>query len=249
MGLQQYVQSLAQESAQHKRHISYAKVIQVDHKRNRAKVQLMPEGNITGFLRIANAYVGDGWTMHFPVFKDDEVLVEFPSGQLASGIITWRLHNEIDRWPNSDKFPEQLRKCSYRDVFLLHKSGSYLRFFGEQSKNSKDGQHKPNNDGDITMRARGKGCIRVEADSRLELVAPEIRVRKPHDQQSPFVLSEWVDEWNGFVKRFNGHKHILGGGIGTSGTPIYSVPIPEFPERSLLKPTVCDMHTQGVPGW
>lgn len=230
----------------HKRHVSYAKVMQVDHKRNRAKVKLMPHGNETGFLRIANAYVGNGWTMHFPLMKDDEVLVEFPDGQLPSGIITWRLHNEIDYWIMHEKVKDDLRKCGHKDVFLLHKSGSFLRFYGQKTKanegHTKDGQYKENDDGDITLRARGKGCIRIEADSRLELVAPEIRVRKPHDKQSPFVLSEWVDYWNGWVDRYNAHVHKFSSGMGLDGPPA-------FPERYLTKPEVCDMHTLGVVGW
>lgn len=223
----------------HQRHVSFAVVVQVDHKRNRAKVRLMPHGNITGFLRIANAYVGDGWTMHFPIEKDDEVIVEFPSGQLHAGIITWRLHNDQQKWPNRDDFKEELRKCSYKDVFLLHKSGTFMRFFGEKSKNSKDGRGQANDAGDFTLRVRGRGVARIEADNRLELVCPNIRIRTKDGADSThyFVLSDWVDEWNRFVTTvYNPHTH-----------PPSPPPVPQA--RFLPKPEVCDMRTQGQVGY
>jgi hypothetical protein len=271
MGIQEAVQHLARETASHQRHVQYAKVLQVDHKRNRAKVALLPTKNETGFLRIANNAVGDGWTMHIPIFKNDLVIVEFPSGQIgSSGIITWRMHHEEGddpeetdpkkwpkrRWPNMDNWlPEKdLRRCSYKDVFMLHKSGSYLRFYGEDAKNSRNGLHQPNVESDIRLHARkrnGKGGIlQIRADARLELVAPEIRIRTldGKDTGHYFVLKDWVDEWNHFINAvFNPHIHIDPGEFAT-GAPIIKY-FTRFGAGNLPYQDVCDMHTHGTVGY
>lgn len=239
MSIQESIQRAARETMAHQRWASFAIVQQVDTKRNRAKVRLMPEGEMTGFLRISPIAAGNGWTAHFPIFKDDEVLVVFPNGKLTSGVITLRLHQEIDRWPNDEKYTaDPARKFKWKDFYLLHESGSFMRMFGEKSDNTKNGRGQAHEAGDIMFRARGHGNFRVEADTRVELVAPDVYLRS-HDGKSNIVLSDWVDYWNNeFLPKYHAHIHPgVMSGFSTTAPTLNGIMPP------LLKDRVCDMHT------
>ncbi len=85
------------------------------------KVQLQPEGIITGWIPLGSMFVGNGWGLFAAPSLGDMVEVEFQEGDLEAGICCHRFFNDVDR-PLSVPSGE---------FWLVHKSGSSLKFFND----------------------------------------------------------------------------------------------------------------------
>lgn len=82
------------------------------------KVVLQPDGVETGWLPIGAMGVGNGWGLFIPPNIDDEVEVRYHEDDLDCGYVALRFYNNEDR-------PV---KAESGVIYLIHKSGSYLKF-------------------------------------------------------------------------------------------------------------------------
>jgi uncharacterized protein involved in type VI secretion and phage assembly len=89
-----------------------------DPDRYAARVLLLPEEKLTGWLPIAVEWMGNGWGLLAPVSPGDQVLVEFQEHDKDSGIITKRLFDTRNVAPAG---------CPSGELWLIHKSGSYFK--------------------------------------------------------------------------------------------------------------------------
>ena len=89
-----------------------------DPQRYAARVSLLPEEKLTGWLPIAVEWMGSGWGMLAPLTPGDQVLVEFQEHDRDSGIITKRLFDTRNPAPQGAPSGE---------FWLIHKSGSYFK--------------------------------------------------------------------------------------------------------------------------
>lgn len=89
-----------------------------DPQRYAARVKLLPEQKLTGWLPIAVEWMGSGWGLLAPVSPGDQVLVEFQEHNKDSGIITKRLFDTRNPPPAN---------CPSGEIWLIHKSGSYFK--------------------------------------------------------------------------------------------------------------------------
>jgi len=105
-------------------------VTSVDEKTYRVKVLLPMLGIETDYIRVGSLYVGAGWGLRCPLHNGNEVLVNFPNGDLNNGIVVCALYSE-----EADPAPQEGNYFS-----LVHESGSVLRF---------------DNEGNITLEAKG----------------------------------------------------------------------------------------------
>lgn len=84
----------------------------------RAKVHLPLLSTETDWIRVGSTYVGAGWGLRTPLHTGNEVLVNFPNGDLNNGIIVCALWSE-----DCDPTPQE-----GGNFCLVHESGSLLRF-------------------------------------------------------------------------------------------------------------------------
>lgn len=83
-----------------------------------AKVELQPEGLLTGWLPISSQWVGTSWGCFMPPAIGQHVRVEFVEGLLDAGVITGMLF--------SNAFPPVAVPAG--EMLLQHASGSLLHF-------------------------------------------------------------------------------------------------------------------------
>ncbi len=83
-----------------------------------AKVKIMPEGTLTGWLPIKSAWVGNGWGMLAPPSIGDWCDVEYHDGDEHDGKVGDRYFNDTDR-----PLP-----APSGEFWLVHKTGSCLKF-------------------------------------------------------------------------------------------------------------------------
>jgi len=110
-------------------------VTSVDASRGTARVQLQPDGVLTGWLPVLSPWVGAGWGMSCPPAPGDQVLVLPQEGDAEHGVIAGRA------WSAAAPGPE----TPVGELWLTHRSGSYLRLV---------------NDGTVRVR----GDLHVEGD-------------------------------------------------------------------------------------
>lgn len=103
------------------------------------KVQLQPEGTVTGWLPLTSAWIGNGWGMFAAPSIGDMVVVEFIDGNYEAGFVTQRFFNDEDR-------PLPVPASEF---WLVHKSGSLLKF---------------HNDGTVELTAQSDLTITVGGD-------------------------------------------------------------------------------------
>lgn len=110
-------------------------VTSVDPAKGTARVQLQPDGVLTGWLPVLSPWVGAGWGMSCPPSPGDQVLVVPQEGDAEHGVVVARA------WSASVRPPA----TPVGELWLTHRSGSYLRLL---------------NDGTISVR----GDLRVEGE-------------------------------------------------------------------------------------
>jgi phage gp45-like len=87
------------------------------------KVQLQPEGIETGWLPLGSPGVGNGFGIFAGPGIGDQVEVQFPDGDLSSGVVSMRFYSDVAR-PVSVPSGE---------VWIVHQSGSFLKFHNDGS--------------------------------------------------------------------------------------------------------------------
>lgn len=92
-------------------------VTSVDPSSATARVQLQPEGVLTGWLPVLSAWVGAGWGMVCPPSPGDQVLVLAQEGDAEHGIVVGRAFSDTQRPPAAPP----------GELWLMHKSGSFLK--------------------------------------------------------------------------------------------------------------------------
>lgn len=92
-------------------------VASVDPVRYCARVRLMPEGVLSGWLPILSPWIGAGWGMACPPAPGDQVLVVAQEGEAEHGVIVGACH--------SDRRPAP--QAAVGELVLRHASGTTLR--------------------------------------------------------------------------------------------------------------------------
>jgi len=112
------------------------------------KVQLQPDGMLTGWLPLTSPWIGNQWGLFAAPSVGDMVAVEFIDGNLEAGFATMRFFNDEDR-PLSVESGE---------FWLVHKSGSFLKFHN-------DGTVELTTHSDLTATVGGKLTANVTGDT------------------------------------------------------------------------------------
>lgn len=82
------------------------------------KVKLQPMDIETGWLPITSDYVGNGWGIFSPPSIGNMVKVDFQEGSINAGVVSGLFFNNVER----------PLKCPSGSLWLVHKSGSKLKF-------------------------------------------------------------------------------------------------------------------------
>ena len=88
-----------------------------------AKVRIQPEDTETGWLPVFSPWAGNGWGFFAPPTPGDLVDVHFQEAGFETGYVSLRAFNDDDR-----PLP-----CPSGEFWLVHKSGSLLKFFNDGS--------------------------------------------------------------------------------------------------------------------
>lgn len=87
------------------------------------KVQLQPEGVETGWLPLGSPFVGSGFGIAVGPAIGDQVEVQFPDGDLSSGVVSMRFYSDAARPP----------AVPSGEVWIVHSSGSLLKLHNDGS--------------------------------------------------------------------------------------------------------------------
>lgn len=113
----------------------FGTITSVDPAAGTARVQLQPEGVLSGWLPLLSPWVGAGWGLSCPPSPGDQVLVLPQEGDAEHGVVVGRA------WSKQAPMPS----TPVGELWLTHRSGSYVRLL---------------NDGTIVMR----GDLHVDGD-------------------------------------------------------------------------------------
>lgn len=127
-------------------------VTSVDPASAAARVQLQPEGVLTGWLPVLSAWVGAGWGLACPPSPGDQVLVLPQEGDAEHGVIVGRAFSDSQRPPAAPA----------GELWLVHKSGSFLKLTNDGSVQVKGDLHV---DGDVYDRRGSLDRLRQHYDA------------------------------------------------------------------------------------
>lgn len=94
-----------------------------------ARVELQPDGIITGWLPVSAHWMGNGWGMFSPPSPGDMVSVVFIDSQLEGGYVEGRFWNDEDR-----PLP-----VPAGEFWLVHKSGAFFKLTNDGKGSFSDG--------------------------------------------------------------------------------------------------------------
>ncbi|HST75458.1 MAG TPA: phage baseplate assembly protein V [Acetobacteraceae bacterium] len=127
-------------------------VTSVDPDAATARVQLQPEGVLSGWLPILSAWVGAGWGMACPPSPGDQVLVLSQEGDSEHGVIVGRAFSDTQRAP----------AAPVGELWLVHKGGSFLKLANDGTVQVKGDLHV---DGDVYDRHGSLDRLRQHYDA------------------------------------------------------------------------------------
>lgn len=96
-------------------------VSSVDPKTYTARVQVQPEGLLTGWLPIAALWAGNGWGVTAAPMPGDQVVVIWQEGDAEQGIILGRI------WSSAVAPPA----APAGELWLVHASGAFIKLQGD----------------------------------------------------------------------------------------------------------------------
>lgn len=86
-------------------------------------VVIEPEGIKTGFIPLVSPWIGNLWGLYLPPSIGDMIEVTFIEDDPASAVAGMRFFNDVD----------QPLSCPSGEFWLVHKSGSFLKFHNDGS--------------------------------------------------------------------------------------------------------------------
>ena len=113
----------------------FATVTSVDPALGTVRVQLQPEGVLTGWLPVLSVWVGNGWGVSCPPSPGDQVLVLPQEGDAENGVVIGRT------WSRDTSVPA----TPVGELWLTHRSGSYLRLLNDGTISIKGDVHVAGN--------------------------------------------------------------------------------------------------------
>ena len=79
----------------------FGKVTSVDTAMGTVRVQLQPEGVLTGWLPLMSSWIGDGWGLSCPPNLGDQVFVLPQEGDSEHGVVVGRAWSQSAAPPNT----------------------------------------------------------------------------------------------------------------------------------------------------
>ena len=95
----------------------FATVMSVDPTRPAVRVQLQPEGVLTGWLPVLSPWVGNGWGLSCPPTPGDQVLVLAQEGNAEHGIVIGRAWSDTAHTPQAPS----------GECWLVHQTGAFIK--------------------------------------------------------------------------------------------------------------------------
>ena len=132
----------------------FALVASVDPARYAARVRLMPEDVLTGWLPIVSPWVGAGWGVVCPPSPGDQVLVVAQEGDAENGVILGGSFSDAARAPAAPA----------GELWLVHASGAALRLRNDGTVRVSGDLHV---DGDVYDRAGSLARLRGHYDQHV----------------------------------------------------------------------------------
>lgn len=126
-------------------------VTSVDARAGTARVQLQPEGVLTGWLPLLSPWVGAGWGVSCPPSPGDQVMVLAHEGDAEHGVIAGRA------WSDKAQAPD----TPAGELWLTHRSGSWVRLLNDGTVSVKGDLHV---DGDVFDRSGSLDRLRQHYD-------------------------------------------------------------------------------------
>ncbi|EPS1221704.1 hypothetical protein ACVBR5_000935 [Burkholderia cenocepacia] len=169
-------------------HSRYALVKSVDPNTYSVKVQLQPDGAMTGWIPVKSQWVGSGWGIASLPTIEQLVVVDPIDGFNDAWIVSGYLYNDSERPPAS----------AVGELRMVHQSGSYLRL-------TNDGKVGINGQAEVdvsapTINIQAVGNVAVNAGGTASVTAPAIQLGASGQSLLSFVTSA-------FTSLFNGHTH------------------------------------------
>ncbi|UQV43454.1 hypothetical protein KIV45_15920 [Janthinobacterium lividum] len=170
------------------------------------RLELQPQGNMTGWIPLLTPWVGNGWGMFCPPTIGDLVEVTFLNGDINSGVAGLRAFNDQD-------LPLPVPSGEF---WLVHAAGALLKL-------NNDGKVLINSQIEIdatapTVQITAAGAVNivaatasVTATTSASVTAPSITLGAAAQTLKSFIT-------DAFISLFNGHTHNDPHG-GVSGAP------------------------------
>lgn len=117
-----------------------------DPVRYQVRVELQPQGNLTGWIPLLSGWIGNGWGMTCPPTVGDLVEVIFLNGDIDAASAGLRFYNDTDIPLNTPS----------GEFWLVHKSGAFFKLLNSGAATITDGKGATmtlNGDGTITSTA------------------------------------------------------------------------------------------------
>lgn len=150
------------------------------------RVELQPQGTLTGWIPLSTPWVGNGWGMFCAPSIGDLVEVTFLNGDIDSGVAGLRLYNEQDRPLNVPS----------GEFWLRHNSGASFKF-------TNDGKCLVNSQLEIDATAP---VINLNAAMAVNVTAPSISIGAAGQAVKSFITET-------FISFFNNHTHPTNGAV------------------------------------
>lgn len=109
----------------------FGKITSVDPELGTVRVQLQPEGVLTGWLPVLSLWVGNGWGISCPPSPGDQVLILPQEGDAENGVVVGRA------WSRDSAIPQ----TPVGELWLTHGSGSYIRLLNDGTISIKGDLH------------------------------------------------------------------------------------------------------------
>lgn len=148
--LKQHAAALDRATAQPR----FATVTSVNPQAATARVQLQPEGVLSGWLPVLSAWVGAGWGMNCPPSPGDQVLILAQEGDAEHGIIVGRAFSLDHRPP----------PAPVGELWLVHASGSFIKLENDGAIRMQGDLHVS---GDVYDRHGSLSGLRVHYDNHV----------------------------------------------------------------------------------
>lgn len=169
-------------------HSRYALVRSVDPNSYSVKVELQPDGVLTGWIPVKSQWVGSGWGIASLPTVNQLVVVDPIDGFNDAWVVSGYIYNDSERPPSS----------AVGEIRLVHQNGSYLRLTND-GKVGINGQAEVDVSGP-TVNIQATGNVAVNAGGTASVTAPSIQLGAAGQSLLSFVTSA-------FMSLFNGHTH------------------------------------------